>query len=993
MPYVNAPHRITVLFAIILAVAVTRPQITTAQEPPVSFRNQVRPILQRTCFSCHGGVKNAGGIKLTDANSLAEVIVQGNPEASSIIERIESTDDELRMPPPNHGHALNPDEIKTIRKWIEQGAQWEGHWAYTPPTAPQIPTLPTPLPIANKTSAHPQSPTTEFDPIDSFILKELLTQQSLHQPFTQSSTPNEQQTTSDMSAWQLNDHAPPEQWLRRLYAGLVGELPTFAEREAFLSSLRNNGDKAYEDVVDSLLASPRFGEHWATMWLDQVRYADSRGLGQDGPRTVWKYRDWVINAFNNDMPYDEFTRQQIAGDLIEPKQLNSVMATAVHRLTQTNEEGGTDDEEFRVAAVVDRINTIWQVWQGQTFGCVQCHDHPYDPYRHADYYSFMAYLNNTADWDLNEEFPIRSIPTNPAEYSTAEAIEREIETTNDSKWRTEFQLLTQPNVWKAPASPIITATKGTKVLPETDRPNEFYTEGTVVRDTDYTIQWSLGEPTSLAAIRLTLRPLHPESARANTEVGSVVSYFELRVKLPGSAEFVTRDIANVICDEPEPFFDPMLSLDKKNQHGFGAYARIQNDRRAAFILKDNEVLPAGTEIQITTQHRLFVLDAFPLVPRRFVVEYCDDSQWYSETNAPALTEARQRLKELRKNRGKIASVTLPVMKELPEHLRRPTHVFIRGLFLTKDKEVNPAMPQWLLGNDRAQPTDRLQLAQWLASSDNPLTARVHVNRIWARLFGRGIVVSEEDFGSSGDAPSHPELLDYLASQFQNDLKWSQKRLIRTIVLSNTFRRDHSSTTAQREVDPDNKWLARGPRIRLPAEVVRDSALRLAGLLGDEIGGPPAHPPIPQGVWKPFQGGDKWETPAVGQPGRYRRSIYTYTKRSIPYPILAAFDAPTREFCTARRMNSNTPTQSLMTLNDVTFVECSQAIAKIAMQQPKLSTVDERSLWIWEHIIGRTPTASEQQVLKDFYVDMDAREEMILAEIAMMLLNHDEFFSN
>lgn len=988
MPYVRRFLSTTSLLTCLLAFAFICPKLATAQEKRISFRNDVRPIFQRACFSCHGGVKNAGGIKLTDAASLAEVIQSGSPDESSLVERIESTDDELRMPPPDHGHALTLQETRTIRRWIEEGAAWEGHWAYEPPISPQVPNLSDALTQSTPTSVSSVTPLAARDAIDAFVIKRFLTEAQHTQSLVSSHA-----NASETSAWRMNDEASPEQWLRRAYVSIVGELPTFEERAHFNQLVEQIGDNAYERTVDELLASPRFGEHWATMWLDQVRYADSRGLGQDGPRTVWKYRDWVIDALNRDMPYDEFTRLQIAGDLIEPKRLESVMATAVHRLTQTNEEGGTDDEEFRVAAVIDRVNTIWQVWQGQTFGCVQCHDHPYDPYRHADYYSFMAFLNNTSDWDLNEEFPIRSVPVNSAEYATADAIDREIEQTNLNKWESEFALLTQASAWKAPESMRVSATKGTKVLAEANKSNEFYTDGTVVRDTDFTIDWTLSEQTPLAAIRVTLRPLHPESAKANTEVGAVVSYLELRVKRPDASDFETLDLSNVIVDEPEPFFDPLLSLDKRNQHGFGAYARIQNDRQAAFVLSKADSLPAGTQIQVLMQHRLFVLDAFPLVPRRVVIEYSDSVAWHQAINAPQLTLARQKLKELRKQRNQIASVTLPVMRELPTHLRRPTHIFIRGLFLTKDAEVQPAMPQWLLGKENPQPTDRLQLANWISSDKNPLTARVHVNRIWARLFGRGIVVSEEDFGSSGDAPSHPELLDHLANRFQLDYQWSQKKLIRSIVLSGTYRRDHASSTIQRSIDPDNKWLTRGPRIRMPAEVVRDSALRLAQLSDSVIGGPPAHPPIPQGVWKPFQGGDKWETPAFGKHDRYRRSLYTYTKRSIPYPILAAFDAPTREFCTARRMNSNTPTQSLMTLNDVTFVECSNAIATLAMKHCPEGTIDERVVWIWQHIIGRNPTPSEQKILKDYYADIDSREEPILSDIALMLLNHDEFFSN
>jgi hypothetical protein len=409
-------------------------------------------------------------------------------------------------------------------------------------------------------------------------------------------------------------------------------------------------------------------------------------------------------------------------------------------------------------------------------------------------------------------------------------------------------------------------------------------------------------------------------------------------------------------------------------------------------------LPAGAQIRLILAHRKFVLDAFPLVSKRVAVYVCNDAEQVLALETDSRAILKRELSELRKKRAAIPSVTVPVLRELVPHLRRPTHVFIRGLFLTKDKEVQPGLPSSLLGNDVPQPQTRRELADWIVGNDNPLTARVHVNRIWARLFGRGIVVSEEDFGSSGDLPSNQGLLDELAFRFQHQYAWSQKRLLRDIVLSATFRQSSAADVESYRRDPDNQFLARGPRNRLAAEVIRDSALSVAGILSLSQGGPPAHPPIPNGVWLPFQSGDKWATPELGKSDRYRRSVYTYTKRSIPYPVLAAFDAPSREFCTARRMPSNTPVQALMALNDTTFLDAAQSIASSLMDksQPAANdNIESKVVGLWEQVLGRAPDSSELKQSVAYFVKVQAErgEQVAWERMALLLLNHDEMFSN
>lgn len=937
-------------------------QTATCQDSDaISFAREIRPILQAKCVMCHGGVKNAGELKLTDRNEALTVIEPGSSLQSALVERIESTEDETRMPPLDHSEPLSTDQINLIKKWIDQGAEWDQHWSFVKPEESPIPT----------TDRWPNWPR---DPLDAWVAHgwRAVPKLSPSQPAT------------------------PDQWLRKTSLALTGLPPSSELRNRFDTLLVDSPEFAYESIVDELLASPTFGEHWASVWLDQVRYADSRGLGQDGPRTIWKYRDWVIDAFNNDLPYDQFTKMQLSGDLTPNRSIEDSIATAVHRLTQTNEEGGTDDEEFRTAAVVDRINTTWQVWQGLTFGCVQCHDHPYDPFRHPEYYSFMAYLNNTSDWDLEQEFPIIQVPADKQRYAEASDLDRQIQQSNEAIWAKEYAVLTDNSAWR-PIDTMQVRSNGTGVSVEPNLPNEFHTVGTVSRDTEFNVEWPANDAQVLSAIRLTLKPLDPANALLNTEIGTVLSHVSLEVRNDASQDWAKVEIDRLVVDEPEPFLNPNLSLDPKNPDGFGALARIQRNRVAAVMLKSPLNLDKGTTLRLTLAHRKFVLDAFPLVSKRVAIDVAASPEKIEILNGPEMRQARKQLSELRKQRAGIPSVSTPVVRELVEHLRRPTHVFIRGNFLTKDALAKPALPKSLLNETQTQPPTRSEMADWVVHRDNPLTARVHVNRIWARLFGHGIVVTEEDFGSSGETPTNQELLDELATRFQHRYQWSQKRLLKDIVLSATFRQSNRVTPEAHELDAENVLLARGPRIRLTAEAIRDSALSIAGLLSLKQGGAPAHPPIPDGVWAPFQAGDKWNTPEKGKADRFRRSVYTYTKRTIPYPMLAAFDAPSREFCSARRMASNTPVQALMALNDTTFQEAAKAIAEVCLAENSQADASaaQRIAWMWNRVVGRQPNPQELQSSHDYVERVQAKlgPQAAWERLALTLLNHDEMFAN
>ena len=868
----------------------------------IDFNDHVRPIFNAHCTACHGGVKQAADVSFVYKEQVLPpdgwIVEPGDPENSVLIERVLTSDPEFRMPPPDHGPPLSAEDVAILTEWIQQGAVWKAsYWSYAAPE-------PQPLPVVS-------DPKWERQPLDRFVLAKL----------------DEKKLTP-------SPDAAPERWLRRVTLDLTGLPPTLEQRDAFLRAFAQDRDAARRDCVDLMLGSTAYGERWASVWLDQIRYADSKGLGLDGRRSVWKYRDWVIGSLNRDLPYDQFTIKQIAGDLLPNPTIEDLIATAAHRLTQNNEEGGTDDEEFRVAAVLDRVSTTWQTWLGVTFGCVQCHSHPYDPFRHEEFYEFAAFFNNTTDSDLDEDWPVVQAPVDPVDYDKADQLDQQIRGLRDQLFQQEFAQLRADDVWTPLVDLKASTSNSTRIeVQRVGDHDEFHTVDTVSRNTDLTVESPLpAEMKQLTAIRVTAKPLDPKTGLDDSEWGFVLSELKAELLVEGQESPTEISFARVISDDPNPFYDPNASLDPKSNRGFAAYSRINHAREAAFVLDSPMEIADNARLRVTLKHRVFVLGAFSLITRRGHLAVSDSDDFVDLVNNESMAKSRAKLAELEKERAQIKSVSVPVMQERPDHLARPSHLFERGSFLTKGELVTPNTPESLhplsredSGNDSHQP-NRLTLAKWLVSQDNPLTSRVAVNRVWAQLFGTGLVLSEEDFGSSGESPSHPELLDFLALRFQGEQQWSMKSMIREIVLSRTYGQSSKVTDEGLQLDPQNQWLSRGPRHRLSSEIVRDQALALSGLLSDKSFGPPVHPPIPDGVWKPFQSGDKWPMAKPGDEDRYRRSIYTYMKRSIPYPMFAAFDSPSREFCSPRRLRSNTPLQALMMLNDETFAESAAALA-------------------------------------------------------------------
>lgn len=935
----------------------------------LSFNEHIRPIFNQHCVACHGGVEQAGGLSFVHGDAASYIVEPGEPDASYLIERVTSEDPEERMPPPDHGKGLSQQEIDLLRTWIQQGGNWGKHWAFVKPEKSEPP-------IA---SSEDSAWTTSR--IDAFVLKRMRQAGLAPAP-----------------------EADPQRWLRRVTLDLTGLPPTPEELAEFLQAVEAQGAAAYEATVDRLLKSPAFGERWASVWLDVVRYADSKGLGLDGRRTIWKYRDWVIRAFNADMPFDEFTVKQIAGDLLPDPSMDDLVATACNRLTQTCEEGGTDDEMFRVEAVIDRVNTNMTAWQGLTFGCVQCHSHPYDPIQHAEYYKLLAFFNNTADSDLGSEEPNVLVPLEHNDTEEARVLDRQIEATRETLWEEAYDVLANQSQWSELRDFEVSTNNSTKVVTaEVDGHFEYQTRGTVAKETTVVVEAAVPSGlTQLAALRFTGLPKDEKAARMDSEWGFVISHIQLEL-LEGDADPRILEIADVIADQPQTILDPMLSLNAKSQHGFGAYSRIHYPRTGYFVLAEAIPVSADARLRISLRQDVFETGAFPLVAHRGRLAITGDAPILDWESQQSVQQRRAELADMQARRRKIPSVRIPVLRELPVSFSRPTHVFDRGNYLTKTDGVPASTPE-ILGGPQANEEhalNRLDLARWIASPENPLTARVAVNRFWAQLFGSGIVRTQEDFGSSGDAPTHPDLLNDLAARFSTEMGWSVKTLLRELVLSSTYRQSSVVSSDKLAADPQNVYLSRGPRRRLPAETIRDQALAISGLLSKKQFGEPVHPPIPDGIWLPFQGGDRWDTPDRDDPDRYRRTIYTYIKRTIQFPVMASFDAPTREFCAPRRLPSNTPLQALMTLNDATFVEASQALAERMFDHSV--ELQEQLQYGFLLATCRDPQPRELQPLIDLYEirrneeDAHAPDEAgtestrlnALTSVASVLLNLDE----
>ena len=901
----------------------------------IDFAREVRPIFNAHCTACHGGVKEAGEVSfiyrekaLGKGESGKPIIVPGDPDASEMMIRVVSTDPDEVMPKPEHGPPLAAKEIETLRQWIKEGAEWGEHWSFVAPRLHEAPPV--------KDTAWPRNH------IDRFLLARL-EHEGLHPA-----------KEADKAAL-----------LRRLSLDLTGLPPSLEELDSFLT---DPSPAAYDKQVERLLASPRFGERWASVWMDLARYADSEGLGIDSRRDVWKYRDWLINAFNRDLPYDQFTIEQLAGDLLPGATLDQRIATTFHRLSQANNEGGTDDEEFRVAAVLDRVNTTWEVWQGTTMGCVQCHSHPYDPIEHRDYYRFAAFFNQSVDADVPENHPAIRVPLDRTRHAEAGALADEI-THLEEELHERRKSLDARTRWIAAQGMSGSSQKAKLEVVKNGGTEEFRTIGNVAAGAVHTldIPKSVGL-NRLGALRVEIRPVDEAKAIHTPEWGAMIRKIELQlVDRDGKTRAIP--IAEIIADEAHPPFDPNLSI-KGSNRGWGQYTKIFKPRHAIVVPSAPVDMDTGSSLRVILAHATDSAGgAYPLIAKRGRLAITDELSWVHPD--PSIYKLKETLGQARKALAAMPSTTTPVMRDLPPELARETRLFIRGNWIDKGERIaRPGTPAVFPPLEVKGSPDRLAMARWIASPGNPLTARVAVNRFWLELFGTGIVPTPEDFGSAGERPTHPELLDTLAVRFQGEMKWSMKTLLREMVRSAAYRQDSTITPALAERDAGNRLLARGPRQRLTGEMARDHALYVGGLITERAGGPPAHPPLPDGVWQPFDAGDKWTTPAEGSPDRYRRSVYTYWKRSIPYPTFATFDAPSRELCSKRRILSNTPLQALAILNDPAFNECAQGLAR-RMKHEAPGGVDERLALGFRLATSREVSPDRLEELRTLFSKLEA----------------------
>ena len=947
---------------------------------PVDFARDIKPLFNKHCTACHGGVKQASNLSLVYHSKVLEPaktgkipVVPGKPEKSELIARITSTDTDEVMPPPKHGKPLPEKDIALLRDWIQQGAHWDEHWAFMAPRPPPVPKL-------ADASWCKQS-------LDAFVLGRLQKEDLKPSP-----------------------EADAAQWLRRATFDLTGLPPTPEEVNALqAATLKSSPDQAYAIAVDRLLKSPRFGERWASVWQDLSRYADSQGYEADKPRTIWPYRDWLVRAFNADLPFDQFTIKQLAGDLLPHATLDDRIATAFHRNTPTNSEGGTDDEEFRVVAVVDRVATTWRTFQGITFNCVQCHSHPYDPIENVEYYRFMSFFNTQKDWDMDEDHPKVRVPLKEADFARAQKLDDRLRALRSAQVA-EMLSKSGTDPWKALVPLKVQSTGQTKLVAKKadDGITDVVAEGTVSHYSVFTIDTPVpAGATKLTALKVDALPVDPVKAKSTAELGYVVSLLRAIVVTPETEAAVLASttpppekeaevaanaagkpkaktqrepepvpnppaqpgeitFSYALGDEADPVYDAQTTLNP-DKGGWGANPRMTHPRRLVLVPSKAVDLPAGSKLRIIMRHDEGGFGYAPLVTNRCRFAISDNEEWTTYTQGKAFTDRHAELAKLEKERSSIANALMPVMEEQDTHLLRQTSTFMRGNWLDKGEVVTPGIPAVFGSLPKTGEPQRLALARWLASDKNPLTARVAVNRFWEQLFGTGIVETLEDFGSSGQPPSDQALLDHLALRFEHELGWSMKNLLREIVLSATYRQTSKARPELQERDPHNRLLAHGPRTRLSAEMVRDNALAVSGLLSPKMYGPPVMPLQPDGIWRAARSGLKWKN-ADGDDA-HRRSLYTYWRRSSPYPSSLTFDAPDRLLCTARRSTTNTPLQALVTLNDPVFMECAAALAARVEKEGDLK---QQISAAFELATGAAPGAKDVD-------DLAALHEAALAE--------------
>ncbi len=1019
-------------------------------QPRVDFDRDIRPILSDNCFACHGPDEKQRMVDLrldTKDGAFADrggyqVIVSGKASASRLYQKISAKSEEERMPPSDSGRKLTAKQIELIGSWIDQGARWQTHWAFDPPRRPPLPTL--------------KDGGWSRNPIDQFVLARL-----------------------EHEGLKPSPEADRLTLLRRVTLDLTGLPPTPAELDTFL---QDRSPDAYERRVDQLLGSPHYGERMAMQWLDLARYADTHGYHIDSLREMWHWRDWVIDGFNRNMPFDQFTIEQLAGDLVPNATLAQKIATDFNRNHMINFEGGAIPEEYHNEYVVDRVEATSNTWMGLTMGCARCHDHKYDPIKQEEFYRFYAFFNTVPEKGLDGQKgnagPILQLPS-PQQQSQLDALKHAIADKEAALPEKEIAALqmewekTRPATLPAASTAGLMAhysfegdlkdnsghcspgklVKGEVVYDfgAVAKAVEFDGETSVSFDNPRILQkdhpfsvamWlnpsglEIG-PTGVGVLQALDGPqerkgfeiLLDETVKLPRQKKGVYLLFRLTHQLPDNAiQFRTRE--PVLQDS---WVSLLLTYDGSGRaSGFRLY--LEGKPREIHVVQDN--LTGSTETSASMQignknlakpykgglddlcmyGRVLsseeIRDLANLVPVRSMLaevagkpfqssgepkadaEGEDEDKNEGESDKPkeskeekelkasraklkeyfltyeapqSLRQVYADLKQLREQKEELEEhiPTTMVMKEMQKS--RETFVLARGDYRNKGKKVSPGVPSCLPPFPKDLPVSRLGLAKWLVNSSHPLTARVAVNRFWQNYFGIGLVKTAEDFGAQGELPSHPELLDWLATEFVRS-GWDIKAMQRLIVTSATYRQSSRVTKELLERDPENRLLARGARFRLPAETVRDNALSIGGLLDSRIGGPSVYPYQPKGLWEEMAFGDVFSgqayTPSEGR-DLYRRSMYSIWKRTVPPPSLVTFDAPDREKCTARRARTNTPLQALVLLNDPTYVEAARGLAQLALTQAGKDPV-ERVRYAFRMATARFPDSRELKILQDAF---------------------------
>jgi mono/diheme cytochrome c family protein len=988
----------------------------------VDFNDEIRPILASKCFKCHGPDEytREAGLRLDTAAGATEdrggyrAVEPGDPDASELLLRVTSDDPGMRMPPPESGETLSESEIAALRHWIAAGGEYQRHWAFAPPERPQ----PAPQQPAALQEDH-----WSRDPVDTFVRQRLRSADLA--------------PSSEADRWTL---------VRRLYLDVLGLPPTPEQAAEFVN---DDSPMAYAKLVDRLQAHPAQAERQARPWLDLARYADTNGYEKDRPRSIWPYRDWVLDALARDMPYDQFTIEQLAGDMLPDADVQTRIATGFQRNTMLNEEGGIDPLEYRFYAMVDRVNTIGTVWMGMTIGCAQCHTHKYDPITHEDYYALMALINNADEPEVvvDDAQAADELAAYHARLDALflKAINR-YETLAASKAEDASEAET-PRSFEAALGRWVSTQRDQLVEWITPRPERLestlpklrlqedgsiFADGDATKRDEYALSYAATSITQpVTALRLEVLP-DPRLPAG----GPGRSYYEGR-----RGDFFLSELRVIVDGQPIPLHSA--------SHSYGNLSVGSGTADAENVIDGNASTGWSTSLRPGQPHRLVVNLAQPvpagspirvemLFERHFaaslgrfridfahadadlrVAPLASDTQQQLAAvpsvaaalgraplrtqlerdfvlASPLLAEARKPIEKLLDQRPQ--PTTSMVLRERADDNRRPTYRHHRGEYLKAEERVEGRIPTLFapLLEDRFGedgPSDRLELARWLVSPSNPLVARVTANRQWRLHFGSGLVRTAGDFGTQVEPPTYPRVLDALAVGFMEH-DWSVKRLQRRILLSATYRQSSAADAQRRQVDPDNRLLSRGPRFRLDAEVIRDAALLASGQLSREFGGPSVRPPQPDAVTALAYGSPAWKVSTGGD--RYRRSLYTFAKRTAPFAAYSVFDAPTRETCLARRDRSNTPLQSLTLLNDPMFVELAEAAAERLTPPPTETTARARQLF--QTLLTRPPSDAELAEIVKFVARVGSQpsdpsaaadRDNVWMLVARALMNTDE----